>query len=168
MKPPYSRPPAAISSRSPGLHPWLGVSHRYRSTRIGFLPRRQAQKNVIVLVFDAWSAHDVPLYGYQRDTVPNVVRFAENATVYHNHYTAGTFTVPGTASLLTGLLPWSHRAFQLGAGGVSRRASRPPAVCGTARHPQHARLRTQQLCRSAGQPGRARCGHAFRCQQLQH
>jgi len=76
--------------------------------------------NIIVLVFDAWSAHDLPLYGYQRDTVPNVVRFASNATVYHNHFTAGTFTVPGTASLLTGLLPWSHRAFQLGAGGIAK------------------------------------------------
>ncbi len=75
--------------------------------------------NVIVLVFDAWSAHDISLYGFPRNTTPNVTRFAEDATVYHNHYTAGTFTVPGTASLLTGLLPWSHRAFQLGAGGIA-------------------------------------------------
>lgn len=77
------------------------------------------QKNVIVLVFDAWSTHDIPLYGYRRNTAPNVERFAQNATIYHNHYTAGTFTVPGTASLLTGLVPWSHRAFQLGAGGIA-------------------------------------------------
>ena len=74
--------------------------------------------NVIVLVFDAWSALHVPLYGYVRDTMPNLARFAENATVYHNHYSAGTFTVPGTASLLTGLHPWTHRAFQLSAGGI--------------------------------------------------
>src|SRR5512142_721930 len=80
----------------------------------------QGRPNIIVLVFDAWSAHDISLYGYQRDTAPNVTRFAQEANVYHNHYTAGTFTVPGTASLLTGLLPWSHRAFQLGAGGVAK------------------------------------------------
>src|SRR5512140_1854307 len=80
----------------------------------------QGRPNIIVLVFDAWSAHDIPLYSYQRNTTPNVQRFAQQATVYHNHYTAGTFTVPGTASLLTGLLPWSHRAFQLGAGGVAK------------------------------------------------
>ena len=76
--------------------------------------------NVIVLVFDAWSAHDIPLYGYQRNTTPNVAHFAENTTVYHNHYSAGTFTVPGTASLLTGLIPWTHRALQLGAGGIAK------------------------------------------------
>ncbi len=95
------------------LSPLLKGGHRARVAGEG-------RPNVIVLVFDAWSAHDIPLYGYQRNTVPNVMRFAEQANVYHNHYTAGTFTVPGTASLLTGLLPWSHRAFQLGAGGVSK------------------------------------------------
>lgn len=74
--------------------------------------------NIIVLVFDAWSALHMPLFGYMRNTMPNLGRFSENATVYHNHYSAGTFTVPGTASLLTGLLPWTHRAFQLSAGGI--------------------------------------------------
>ena len=59
--------------------------------------------NIIILVFDAWSAQNISLYGYPRKTTPNLDRFAEKATVYHNHFTGGTFTVPGTASLLTGL-----------------------------------------------------------------
>ncbi len=80
--------------------------------------------NVIVVVFDAWSAHDVQLYGYLRQTMPNLERFAGNAIVYHNHYSAGTFTVPGTASLLTGLYPWSHRALQLGAGIIKPQVNR--------------------------------------------
>ena len=76
------------------------------------------QKNIIVIVFDAWSQQHVSLYGYPRPTMPGLEKFAQNATVYHNHYSAGTFTVPGTSSLLTGLHPWTHRAFQLG-GGLS-------------------------------------------------
>jgi arylsulfatase A-like enzyme len=52
--------------------------------------------------------------------MPNLDKFAETATVFHNHYSAGTFTVPGTASLLTGMYPWSHRGLQLGAGIASR------------------------------------------------
>lgn len=72
------------------------------------------QKNIIILVFDAWSQHNVSLYGYRRHTMPNLEKFAETATIYHNHYSPGTFTVPGTSSLLTGMYPWSHRAFQLG------------------------------------------------------
>ncbi|GAB4503020.1 MAG: sulfatase-like hydrolase/transferase [Anaerolineales bacterium] len=69
-------------------------------------------RNVIIVVFDALSAHDISLYGYQRDTMPNLSSLAERAIVYHNHYAGGNFTVPGTASLLTGAQPWSHRAFQ--------------------------------------------------------
>jgi arylsulfatase A-like enzyme len=76
------------------------------------------QKNIIVIVFDAWSQRHVSLYGYARPTMVGLEEFAQNATVYHNHYSAGTFTVPGTSSLLTGLHPWTHRAFQLG-GGLS-------------------------------------------------
>ena len=76
--------------------------------------------NIIIIVFDAWSASNVSLYGYPRQTMPNLERFVENATVYHNHLSAGTFTVPGTSSLLTGLRPWSHRALQLGAGIIAK------------------------------------------------
>ncbi len=75
--------------------------------------------NVIFLVFDAWSQRHVSLFGYQRHTMPNLEKFAENGTVYHNHYSTAVFTVPGTASLLTGLHPWSHRAFQIGGGVVA-------------------------------------------------
>lgn len=72
--------------------------------------------NVIVIVFDAWSQHHLSMYGYPRNTMPNLETFARNATVYHNHYATATFTTPGTSSLLSGLYPWSHRAIQLGAG----------------------------------------------------
>ena len=74
--------------------------------------------NVIILVFDAWSQQHVSLYGYPRQTMPKLEAFAEQATIYHSHYSTGTFTVPGTSSLLTGLHPWTHRALQLG-GGIS-------------------------------------------------
>ena len=70
--------------------------------------------NIVILVFDAWSADHMSLHGYPRRTMPNVEQFAEKAVVYHRHYSAGTFTMPGTASLLTGLHPWSHRALTLG------------------------------------------------------
>lgn len=71
--------------------------------------------NVIVLEFDACSALNLSLYGYPRNTTPNLERFARRATVYHAHHSAGMFTTPGAGSLLTGLLPWTHRALQLGA-----------------------------------------------------
>jgi arylsulfatase A-like enzyme len=53
------------------------------------------------------------LYGYPRETTPNLNRIAERATVFNRHYSTANFTTPGTASLLTGLYPWSHRAINL-------------------------------------------------------
>lgn len=78
------------------------------------LPTRQAepgQKNILIIVFDAFSARNISLYGYDRVTTPNISRLAERATVFHNHYAGGNFTFPGTSSLVTGTYPWSHRGF---------------------------------------------------------
>ena len=68
--------------------------------------------NVLLLVFDAWSASNVSLYNYPRETTPNLKKLAEKATVYHHHYSPGNFTKPGTGSLLSGVYPWKHRGFQ--------------------------------------------------------
>lgn len=67
-------------------------------------------KNVLIVVFDAFSAKHIPFYGYGRQTMPHLSRLIEKGTVYHQHYANGPFTSPGTASLLTGTLPWTHRA----------------------------------------------------------
>lgn len=79
------------------------------------LPSAQSggEPNILFLVFDTLSAKHMSLFGYERETTPNLARFAERATVFHNHYAAANFTSPGTASILTGTYPWSHRAFHL-------------------------------------------------------
>src|SRR5512142_1327858 len=69
-----------------------------------------ARPNILIIVFDAMSAKNLSLYGYRRKTTPNLERFARRATVFNQHYSPGNFTTPGTASLLTGLYPWTHRA----------------------------------------------------------
>ncbi len=91
-----------ISLASPQLFKLLGA----------FAQANTAEQNVLVVVFDAFSGLNIPLNGYARDTTPNLSRLAERAIVYHNHYAGSNFTTPGTASLLTGTLPWTHRAMQ--------------------------------------------------------
>jgi len=68
--------------------------------------------NVLLLVFDAWSARNNSVYGYSRTTTPNLETLSQKATVYHQHYSPGNFTKPGTGSLLSGVYPWRHRGFQ--------------------------------------------------------
>ncbi len=75
--------------------------------------------NIIIIVIDTLSAENLSLYGYPRNTSPNFERFANRAIVYHSHQSGGNFTVPGTASLLTGTYPWTHRAINH-AGLVAR------------------------------------------------
>ena len=69
--------------------------------------------NIIIVVLDALTARNMSLYGYPRKTTPNIERFASRSNVYHAHYSAGTFTTAGTASLLTGTYPWTHRAINI-------------------------------------------------------
>ncbi|HUH96511.1 MAG TPA: sulfatase-like hydrolase/transferase [Anaerolineales bacterium] len=78
-----------------------------------------SRPNILIFVFDAMSARNLSVYGYPRKTTPNIERFAQRATVYNAHSSAGSFTVPGTASLLTGLYPWTHRAIN-DAGLIAR------------------------------------------------
>jgi membrane-anchored protein YejM (alkaline phosphatase superfamily) len=79
-----------------------------------FLPSAYSQNadrpNILMLVFDAMSARHLSLYGYARETTPHLRKFAERSSVYHRHYAAGNFTTSGTASMLTGMYPWTHRA----------------------------------------------------------
>ncbi len=91
-----------------GLLPFGMASPRFTS----LLGPPGSGPNVIVLIFDALSALNLPLFGYGRDTAPSLTRLADRAIVYHNHFAPANFTTPGTASLLTGTLPWTHRAIQ--------------------------------------------------------
>lgn len=78
------------------------------------LQRNEGASNLLIIVFDALSARNIGLYGYTRNTMPNLARWTERAVIYHKHHAGGNFTAPGTASLLTSTLPWTHRAFNHG------------------------------------------------------
>ena len=79
-----------------------------------YLDAGDDRPNIIIILFDALSALHMSLYGYPRETTPNLTKFAEQATVYRSHYSGGNFTTPGTASMLMGMYPWKHRAFNQG------------------------------------------------------
>lgn len=68
------------------------------------------QPNVVLISVDTLRRDHLPVYGYQRDTAPNLAEFAKSAVVFENAVAASTNTTPSHASMLTGLYPGSHGA----------------------------------------------------------
>jgi glucan phosphoethanolaminetransferase (alkaline phosphatase superfamily) len=67
-----------------GALPIYLAAPRFFDSLDAFRQTQNKPPNVIVFVCDAISAFDISLYGYQRETTPNLARLAERAIVYHN------------------------------------------------------------------------------------
>lgn len=72
--------------------------------------------NVFLISVDTLRADHMGIYGYQRNTTPNIDKWAKEATVFTNAYTTNPFTYPSFASLMTGLHPLSTRIITNGSG----------------------------------------------------
>jgi arylsulfatase A-like enzyme len=69
--------------------------------------------NIVLISLDALAADHLIPYGTTRTTSPYIAAFASQSIVFERFHANGNFTTPGVASMLTGVLPWTHRAFQL-------------------------------------------------------
>ncbi len=69
--------------------------------------------NVIVISFDALTAEDMSLYGYQLPSTPQFERLARNSYNFVNFFSTSDLTSPAVASLLTGQYPLTNRVFEL-------------------------------------------------------
>lgn len=66
--------------------------------------------NVLLLVWDTTRADAVTPYGYDRDTTPNLARFAEQSLRFTNSRSVSTYTLTSHLSMLTGVYPSHHGA----------------------------------------------------------
>ncbi len=66
--------------------------------------------NVMLIVLDSVRADHLSLYGYERDTTPNLRRLAGESTVYTNAISAGDMSLSSHASMFTGIYPSFHQA----------------------------------------------------------
>jgi arylsulfatase A-like enzyme len=69
---------------------------------------KPGRPNVLWIVWDTVRADHMGLYGYERDTTPNLDRWAASARVYENCLSTAGHTLPSHASMFTGLLPSEH------------------------------------------------------------
>ncbi len=66
--------------------------------------------NVVLIVVDAARLDHFGLYGYPKNTTPNIDRLAGKSVVFENAISQATWTKPSVASLFTSLYPTRHTA----------------------------------------------------------
>ncbi len=90
---------------------WL-LSKRGPSAAAMAAPAPSGKPNILLITMDAVRADHLSLYGYRRETTPNLKKLAAGATVYTRAVAAADMTLPSHASILTGLYPsWHHATY---------------------------------------------------------
>ena len=89
--------------------PWDGRPQPRRSRITG--PCGHGRPNVLLIVMDTVHADHLAVYGYERDTTPNLRDLARDSMVYTNAISASDITLTSHASLFTGMYPSWHGAY---------------------------------------------------------
>jgi arylsulfatase len=61
--------------------------------------------NVVLFLLDATRADHLGVYGYHRDTTPNIDALAAQGTLFEDAFSEGAYTFPSLAALMVGRLP---------------------------------------------------------------
>ncbi len=88
------------------LYLLLGVAREQRPIPTSMASRAGQMPNVIIIVLDGLSSHDMSLYGYGLPTTPELDRLSGNWTVYENAHSAASGTLASIPVLLTGRYPY--------------------------------------------------------------
>jgi arylsulfatase A-like enzyme len=64
--------------------------------------------NIVLISLDSARADHLSAYGYARPTTPNIDRLASQGVLFENAIAPSSWTLPGLASILTGMLPHQH------------------------------------------------------------
>jgi glucan phosphoethanolaminetransferase (alkaline phosphatase superfamily) len=67
--------------------------------------------NVVLIVMDTVRADHLSVYGYERDTTPNLRALGHDSVAYTNAISASDITLTSHASLFTGMYPSWHSAY---------------------------------------------------------
>jgi arylsulfatase A-like enzyme len=73
-------------------------------------PGSDGPLSVVLITLDTTRADALSLYGNERQTTPEIDRFAERGAVFEQAYTAQPSTLPSHATIMTGRLPFAHGA----------------------------------------------------------
>jgi len=72
-----------------------------------------SKPNIILVTFDALSARDMSLNGYERITTPFLEEFVKESHLFTRFHANSNFTTTSLASMLTSKYPWAHQIYHL-------------------------------------------------------
>jgi arylsulfatase A-like enzyme len=90
-----------------------GVASATRAEPPASMGQEASRPNIALVSVDTLAAGHLTPYGSLRPTSPNIAAFASHAIVFDKFYANANFTTSAITSLLTGVLPWTHRVLQL-------------------------------------------------------
>lgn len=91
-----------------GLHVSRSVLEKRAEAALPQAP--PGSPNVLLIVLDTVRAQSLGMYGYQRQTSPQLDKFSQSGVVFERALSTAPWTLPSHASLFTGRLPHELRA----------------------------------------------------------
>jgi arylsulfatase A-like enzyme len=89
----------------PDREPYVAAAHSKPS------PQSPGAPNIILITMDTARQRHFSIYGYERDTAPNLQRLVEGATLYTRAIASGDMTLTTHASIFTGMYASQHKAY---------------------------------------------------------
>ncbi len=86
----------------------------YTISETRILQKNPRPRNLILISVDTLRPDHMGIYGYEKNTTPNIDAWAKKAFVFTNAHTVVPSTYPSLAAFMTGLHPFTTRIFENG------------------------------------------------------
>lgn len=73
----------------------------------------QSRPDILLLTIDSFANSHMSSMGYSRPTTPSIDSFASEGAQFSHLVASSNFTTPTLNTLMSGLRPWTHKAFHL-------------------------------------------------------
>jgi hypothetical protein len=89
----------------------LSAKREDYSQKLNLIRSKLKETDVIVIAFDALNTGDIGCYSDKNSSTPHIDKFAQEAVLFDNAYTAATNITASMASLFTSAYPLTHQLF---------------------------------------------------------
>lgn len=103
---------AGASAIAWGIHPVASVQDKLCTTQTSLLEKTP----IVLITIDTLRADRLSVYGYSRRTTPALEKLAADGVIYENTLSPATWSLPGHASILTGMYARRHGAHVVESG----------------------------------------------------